>query len=587
MKEEVINKRINYVVQKYSEINNEKISLISECDPTPSKKYLEWIAKIFLNGSIILPEDKDKVLENLQRFETNKQEIPENYRDINKFKNDADLSKKLDKFLGSTISEKTNSNELKNSKIVYKDNEWEFIKINNQKDLIQASQKTRWCTKDVYHAENYLRKGHFYLINRNGQKCYLFHPKTNSIHNVRDGYVTQKLIKELIILSSQKNIFSTSEILDLLFHINLIFKPEFKDYLNIFLERVKKNLDSQKDQYVHSLLVKKIITEKNSGDFFYKCINKINSYSKYDLFINNIVNKKNSKFQEILNTCKPDDYYSLLREEKINKNDCGNFFEFLKNSIDDPIAGDNWKRNYSSYAVSLLIRNIITKDDGELYSKALEKLLMGDFWDIKSAFENKAIEETDKIYQEVINNMTFDVNRCYDMIMQIHRNTQNGEFNIQLHAMFYNKILKTIIDSNKTELITGLIVGEIITENNNPEIFNYALKKILENNNKKDIKNLSYYHMIDNRRFNSFFLNSSYPSFDVLIEVPEEAYYLIIDNKITKENGDYFLKALEKILLCKNSSAIFHVLDKKIITKEDGEIYNKFTNALIKSFELN
>lgn len=150
--------------------------------------------------------------------------------------------------------------------------------------------------------------------------------------------------------------------------------------------------------------------------------------------------------------------------------------------------------------------------------------------------------------------------------------------------------------SQKEKLkIAGLDAGDVLWYLNTKrltradgDLFYKAVDKVLETNCGSWIASLILYNMVtreDSELYNQI-INK------ILTDYPEYIYNLLIYNWLTREDGDLFYKAIDEIIKYSDddfnpSWVCFLLLESKIITKDDGKLYNQVVNKMFERMDQN
>lgn len=164
---------------------NKVFDHIAEFDPTPQKKYLQWILNCYLTATRydpsyrkevagMNPEDLYKFEEPLAFYERMKPRLPVEMRDINRFKTLLDLENMLKSYRHAEIAQSNNEREREMEKQMFAQSE---IVLNSSRYLIlspktkEASvffgRNTRWCTASAYgfnYFDDYNKDGPLYIV---------------------------------------------------------------------------------------------------------------------------------------------------------------------------------------------------------------------------------------------------------------------------------------------------------------------------------------------------------------------------------------------------------------------------------------
>ena len=178
-------------------------------------RYANWLYRLFLNKTIIIPEDIDKLKEVLDRYDKVKKQIPVEIRDISKYETYGDLVKMLEPY--KTKKEKVEVNyqeDIKNGTKLYQQIEDANIWLVNTPKAMVALAKLageHWCVHDWRAATAYLKYGAYsqqvqedeylnfsdkdanypyYYVEIGGKPAVLIHHQTKQIKDVNDDVLS-------------------------------------------------------------------------------------------------------------------------------------------------------------------------------------------------------------------------------------------------------------------------------------------------------------------------------------------------------------------------------------------------------------
>lgn len=173
------------------------IERIEQADPTPNKKYTQWMARQFASGqpAVSKMEDIESTLSDyVHRFHNlnQRRRLAAPFNDINRYSNALALMDKVDK----TEQDTPDDTQQGKAEKVYQDDLVTVIIPLDQEAACRYGRQTRWCTAAVHgtnYFEFYNREGPLYiLIPRNpkhkGEK-YQLHFPSRSWMDENDDYV--------------------------------------------------------------------------------------------------------------------------------------------------------------------------------------------------------------------------------------------------------------------------------------------------------------------------------------------------------------------------------------------------------------
>jgi hypothetical protein len=180
-------KDISQIVQKF--IN---------ADPTPNKKYVQWMLRTYLSSGIRYLEDLSRTNAALILFDKNKVRLPVEQRDINKIKSLSDLESLVEPFedvkSGKEEKRELSANIKSQTKVIYNGSQGKILVPLTQEASMFWGQGTKWCTaankNNMF--DRYNKDGHLYIILMNNGEKYQFHLSSAQLMDVKDVKVDFK-----------------------------------------------------------------------------------------------------------------------------------------------------------------------------------------------------------------------------------------------------------------------------------------------------------------------------------------------------------------------------------------------------------
>jgi hypothetical protein len=164
-------------------------------DPTPNKKYVQWMIRTYLNSGIRYLEDLSRTNAALILFDKNKIRLTVEQRDINKIKSLSDLESLVEPFedvkSGKEEKRELSANIKSQTKIIYNGSQGKILVPLTKEASMFWGQGTKWCTaanKDNMF-DNYNKDGHLYIILMNNGEKYQFHLSSAQLMDVKDDEV--------------------------------------------------------------------------------------------------------------------------------------------------------------------------------------------------------------------------------------------------------------------------------------------------------------------------------------------------------------------------------------------------------------
>ena len=152
------------------------IDLIIQVDPTKNSAYTDWIIRKYLDGNFRYIEDLGKLTELLTFYEKVKPKLPQEQRDINKFKSYQELDQLIDKLQAANTDTRTNreterqyGDDLIKSgqvEIYYNSPEIKIVIPKTQEASCYFGKNTKWCTAATKNNkfDEYNSKDNLYIL---------------------------------------------------------------------------------------------------------------------------------------------------------------------------------------------------------------------------------------------------------------------------------------------------------------------------------------------------------------------------------------------------------------------------------------
>ncbi len=166
-------------------VDVDKVEEYAALDPSSSKKYLPWIITQIKAGQIIVPEDNEKISNNLSKLMRLKEnpafkegEGPQG-SNINTYKDPPQLAKVLEKYSevsGREAKRKGRAGGFTlppGAELIYDQGNVKIVKITSPQASSLLCSGTEWCTANVKTAEKYLSRGPLYLIYEDDKRAWL------------------------------------------------------------------------------------------------------------------------------------------------------------------------------------------------------------------------------------------------------------------------------------------------------------------------------------------------------------------------------------------------------------------------------
>lgn len=181
-----------WVMSHYPEFNERRVGQMMDADPTPHKSLLPWLAKVASGPEpeIKFPEDTPDVHATLTEFERLKQRnmLPVDKRDINKFTKYGDLREYIAQFAGKAKSPEHVEQAMKHPgmQLVGEDGDYALYRLTSFEATALCAKDAAWCVKLPGYGPGYLRRGPLYVALKAGHPVGLMHPVSGEFKDVHN-----------------------------------------------------------------------------------------------------------------------------------------------------------------------------------------------------------------------------------------------------------------------------------------------------------------------------------------------------------------------------------------------------------------
>jgi hypothetical protein len=170
-------KELEERLKKFDGYYPELVDDISKSDPTRNGEYVVWLAALWRDGRIELPEDAPILKEHLAYFHARKANLPIQYRDIMVFAEPGDFYEFVDSLRpadDAMVSKSGYAIDIHPNAELIADEEmgsgrWQVFRVTDPAALSQMSEDTKWCVRHEDTAADYLEEAPFYFFVLDGE----------------------------------------------------------------------------------------------------------------------------------------------------------------------------------------------------------------------------------------------------------------------------------------------------------------------------------------------------------------------------------------------------------------------------------
>jgi len=228
----------NLVKQSREKANEEVLFILNEIsniDPTPNNKYLQWLVRRYIDEDFLLFEDNEVVHETLSLFHDHKKHL--NKKDINQYKTLPELGQAVRPFKGITKDEIKEKQFLDSgeAEIIYQDHSYEIIVPHTEAaSRYYAKDRfgTEWCTAYPHNFNMYYDEGYLYIIhNKDSGEVIQVHFESDEDGEVLNTTIEEKVwqVKDINdVETDRRTLYSTNTAFKWLVTKRLFDKMEVK-----------------------------------------------------------------------------------------------------------------------------------------------------------------------------------------------------------------------------------------------------------------------------------------------------------------------------------------------------------------------
>ena len=179
------------------------LETLEEADPTQNKEYVQWLARLYINGETNLEDVESTLADYLDKFHRLKIKHHLDNNDIGQYKDFDTFMNDMDKYPNDLIDDDQGKKKKYNADIIYDEKGILVVRPNDKEASCRYGRGTRWCTaatRGYNYFDSYTSRGPLYMFmprrpNYPGEK-YQFHFEDGLVADETDSYLSQnQLIK--------------------------------------------------------------------------------------------------------------------------------------------------------------------------------------------------------------------------------------------------------------------------------------------------------------------------------------------------------------------------------------------------------
>jgi len=205
------------------DVATDLVNLFANYDPTPKKKYTQWMTRIYLNGEKL--EDFYKLTDSLKIFDKVKPKLEQ--RDINQYKTIGQISAIVAPFEDTEVLSNKELDKMKKAEgaeYVIKTPDFKVIHTKTHEANCLYGANTKWCTAsrdDNSQFNSHSKQGPLYVILAGAgsdPRKFQFHYESNQVMDEQDNPISKSDIDYLSKFPQYKNF------------LNMMIKKHYKKY---------------------------------------------------------------------------------------------------------------------------------------------------------------------------------------------------------------------------------------------------------------------------------------------------------------------------------------------------------------------
>jgi len=157
--------RLDYLRKQFTKIDEETFCKIVACDVTPTKKYASWLLRLNSKSNLNLDNLNDAI-QAVELFESLKDSLPKEHRDINTFQSISSLLFSVNSWLIKRFNENENTVSFlkKGAELLFENEDIFIVKLLSFEGSVNYGSNTKWCTLQPGTFVEYSSKGPLYIV---------------------------------------------------------------------------------------------------------------------------------------------------------------------------------------------------------------------------------------------------------------------------------------------------------------------------------------------------------------------------------------------------------------------------------------
>jgi len=207
-------------------LSEEQIKLVDNADPTHNK-YVVWLARMFLEGKLRLPEDTQIISNAIKQFDLIKNKrVFEEEKDLNKYSSPGGLYKVLEKYEDRSEEESSLTKRLEKAdsgaKLAVRGSGFEWYEITTAEAAHFMGSGTKWCTVPLEsnYSKEYLEKGPLYILYEGPKPVAQVHFESKQFMDAYDSSFAKEDFNVLRVDKYEKELEALVQSLDLSYNVN-------------------------------------------------------------------------------------------------------------------------------------------------------------------------------------------------------------------------------------------------------------------------------------------------------------------------------------------------------------------------------
>jgi hypothetical protein len=189
---ENLENKLPHLLKQFPNVNEQTIGFLAHIDPTPTKQYITWILRQYVDGNLNPQQNIEQVQHALAEYDQFKRRNSwQGERDINRYDVDG-----LVNAVEQAHRQPERGQGVQYGQLMGHAGSLRLFRLSTVPEIVAASQGTAWCTKVRQFAEKYVNEP-LYLVTKQARPYVLLQPKSVNVRNIHDRTVSEQEAQEI------------------------------------------------------------------------------------------------------------------------------------------------------------------------------------------------------------------------------------------------------------------------------------------------------------------------------------------------------------------------------------------------------